>query len=70
MRDIQQVLGHASVATTEQYYAQFSPNHSAKKILRVLQGSRSGLATKRLQTEAEPESVEKGSARSDVESTV
>ena len=38
MHDIQQVLGHASVATTEKYYAQFSPHHSAKKILRVLQG--------------------------------
>ncbi len=25
MHDIQQVLGHASVATTEKHYAQFSP---------------------------------------------
>ncbi len=40
MHDIQQVLGHASVATTERYYAQFSPEHSAKKILRVLKGGR------------------------------
>lgn len=40
MHDIQQVLGHASVATTERYYAQFSPKHSAKKILRVLKGAR------------------------------
>jgi integrase/recombinase XerD len=38
MHDIQQVLGHASVATTERYYAQFSPQHSARKILRVLEG--------------------------------
>jgi len=40
MHDIQQVLGHASVATTERHYAQFSPKHSAKKILRVLKGGR------------------------------
>ncbi len=40
MHDIQQVLGHASVATTERHYAQFSPEHSAKKILRVLEGGR------------------------------
>ncbi len=38
MHDIQQVLGHASVSTTEKHYAQFSPIHSAKKILRVLNG--------------------------------
>lgn len=41
MHDIQQVLGHASVATTERHYAQFSPEHSARKILRVLQGGKS-----------------------------
>ncbi len=41
MHDIQQVLGHASVATTEKHYAQFSPEHSAMKILRVLEGGRS-----------------------------
>ncbi|MCZ6876756.1 MAG: tyrosine-type recombinase/integrase, partial [Acidobacteria bacterium] len=41
MHDIQQVLGHASVATTERHYAQFSPKHSAKKILRVLEGGKS-----------------------------
>lgn len=40
MHDIQQVLGHASVATTEKHYAQFSPTHSAKKILRVLEGGK------------------------------
>ncbi|MCH7804519.1 MAG: tyrosine-type recombinase/integrase [Acidobacteria bacterium] len=40
MHDIQQVLGHASVATTERHYAQFSPVHSVKKILRVLQGGK------------------------------
>ena len=40
MHDIQQVLGHASVATTEKHYAQFSPRHSAKKILRVLEGGK------------------------------
>ena len=38
MHDIQQVLGHASVVTTEQHYAQFSPKHSARKILRVIEG--------------------------------
>ncbi len=38
MHDIQQVLGHSSVVTTERHYAQFSPRHSARKILRVLEG--------------------------------
>ena len=47
MHDIQQVLGHSSVATTERYYAQFSPKHSARKILKVLEGSRSRAETKR-----------------------
>jgi len=54
MHDIQQVLGHASVATTERHYAQFSPVHSAKKILRVLQGGKAiepGEETKRKQDE-------------------
>ena len=40
MHDIQQVLGHSSVATTERHYAQFSPRHSAKKILRLLEGGK------------------------------
>ncbi len=40
MHDIQQVLGHASVATTEKHYAQFSPKHSARKILKILEGSK------------------------------
>jgi len=40
MHDIQQVLGHASVATTERHYAQFSPKHSARKILKVLEGGK------------------------------
>jgi len=40
MHDIQQVLGHASVATTEKHYAQFSPKHSAKRILKVLEGGK------------------------------
>jgi len=38
MHDIQQVLGHASVATTEEHYAHFSPRHSARKVLRILEG--------------------------------
>ena len=41
MHDIQQVLGHASVATTEKHYAQFSPEYSARKILKVLEGGKS-----------------------------
>ena len=41
MHDIQQVLEHSSVSTTEKHYAQFSPTHSARKILRVLEGGRS-----------------------------
>lgn len=40
MHDIQQVLGHSSVVTTERHYAQFSPQHSAKKILKVLEGGK------------------------------
>jgi len=40
MHDIQSVLGHASVTTTEKHYAHFSPEHSAKKILRVLEGGK------------------------------
>ncbi len=36
MHDIQQVLGHASVATTEKYYAHFSPENSARRVLRTL----------------------------------
>ena len=38
MHDIQQVLGHASVVTTEEHYAHFSPRHSARKVLRILEG--------------------------------
>ena len=40
MHDIQQVLGHSSVAVTERHYAQFSPEHSSKKVLRVLEGGK------------------------------
>ncbi|HLV00479.1 MAG TPA: tyrosine-type recombinase/integrase, partial [Acidobacteriota bacterium] len=46
MKDIQQVLGHASVATTEKHYAHFSPTHSARKVLRMLQGGKSGELTR------------------------
>ena len=60
MHDIQQVLGHASVATTEKHYAQFSPKHSARKILRVLEGGKAkgetGAEAKRKQV---PEVAEK-----------
>ena len=45
MHDIQQVLGHASVTTTEKHYAQFSPQHSAKKVLKVLEGGKNGNKT-------------------------
>ena len=40
MHDIQQVLGHASVTTTEKHYAHFSPQYSARKILKVLEGGK------------------------------
>lgn len=53
MHDIQQVLGHASVATTEKHYAQFSPSHSAKKILRVLQGGKASGTKTELSIEKE-----------------
>ena len=46
MHDIQQVLGHAGVRTTERHYAQFSPRKSARKIFRVLQGSAREMETK------------------------
>jgi integrase len=52
MHDIQQALGHASVATTEKYYAQFSPQHSAKKILTVLEGGKAETETKRKQADS------------------
>ncbi len=38
MHVIQAVLGHSSVATTEEYYAHFSPAHAAKRALTVLEG--------------------------------
>jgi site-specific recombinase XerD len=41
MHDIRQVLGHSTVAVTERHYAQFSPRHSGKRILRILEGGRS-----------------------------
>jgi len=40
MHDIQQVLGHASVVTTEKHYAQFSRRHSSRKIFWVLEGGK------------------------------
>ncbi len=40
MHDIQQVLGHSTVAITEKHYAHFSPRHSARKILEVLEGGK------------------------------
>ena len=40
MHDIQQVLGHSTVAITEKHYAHFSPRHSARKILKVLEGGK------------------------------
>ncbi len=40
MHDIQQVLGHASAVTTEKHYAHFSPEHSSRKILKVLEGGK------------------------------
>ncbi len=51
MHDIQQVPGHTSVATTERYYAQFSPRHSAKKILKVFEGGRSKRGSRQSQPE-------------------
>ena len=52
MHDIQSVLGHASVSTTEKHYAHFSPEHSAKKILKVLEGGKVKMETKRKQRES------------------
>jgi len=40
MHYIQAVLGHASVRTTERYYAVFSPQSAKKQVLRVLQGGK------------------------------
>ncbi len=53
MHDIQQVLGHSSVATTERYYAQFSPRHSARKILKVLEGGKRSQTGNKTETSAE-----------------
>ncbi len=38
MKDIQKVLGHSSVHTTELYYAKYSPRSAARRVLTVLQG--------------------------------
>jgi integrase len=38
MHVIQSVLGHSSVATTEKYYAHFSPAFAARRALTVLEG--------------------------------
>jgi integrase len=40
MHVIQAMLGHSSVATTEKYYAHFSPNYAARRALQVLEGSK------------------------------
>jgi len=40
MHYIQAVLGHASVRTTEKYYAVFSPQSAKRQVLRVLQGGK------------------------------
>lgn len=37
MHDIQSVLGHASISKTEGRYAHFSPEHTAKMTLGVLE---------------------------------
>ncbi|HEY3129933.1 MAG TPA: site-specific integrase [Acidobacteriota bacterium] len=37
MKDIQKVLGHSSVRTTEQYYAKYSPHSAARRVLVLLQ---------------------------------
>ena len=38
MKDIQKVLGHSSVRTTEQFYAKYSPHSAARRVFQVLQG--------------------------------
>ena len=38
MKDIQKVLGHSSVHTTELYYAKYSPHSAARRVLTVLEG--------------------------------
>jgi integrase len=68
MHDIQQVLGHASVSTTEKHYAQFSPKHSARKILKVIDGGRAEELTRNL-SRNRTDAVEKGSGESVVKST-
>jgi len=40
MHDIQSVLGHASVTRTEKHDVHFLPEHSAKKILKMLEGGK------------------------------
>lgn len=53
MHDIKQSLGHSNVATTEKHYAHFSPDHSSRRILRVLEG---GKDTKRIHAENDEKS--------------
>jgi len=69
MHDIEQVLGHAGVDTTEKHYAQFSPEHSARKILRVLEGGRSTADTKRIQADSACEPKLDGSSGNVFKST-
>ncbi|MBI4455414.1 MAG: site-specific integrase [Acidobacteria bacterium] len=37
MKDIQKVLGHSSVRTTEMYYAKYSPHSAARRVFTLLQ---------------------------------
>lgn len=50
MHDIQQALGHSSVGITEKHYAQFSPRHSARKILKLLKGGASSKKRSEVET--------------------
>ena len=42
MHHIQRALGHSSVQVTEQYYAHYSNDSSMRRVLKVLEGGKSG----------------------------
>ena len=45
MHAIQAMLGHASVKTTEEHYAHFSPHFASRRALSVLEGHMSKRGT-------------------------
>ena len=40
MHHIKEAMGHSRIEVTERYYAHYSPNRSAERVLRVLEGGK------------------------------